>query len=232
LNKHSQQKPSIIVVDQDGVPCAVASPTTSDHQGFSQMLLQFNSGQQVVVPQELLRRQESGDYRLTYRTEEVLAQFHQVEPEIFNSASSHHTTSDTVERAAEGQEIVVPITEEQVIVQRQITETGRVQIEKSVREHIRHVDQPVIVEEVVVERVAVNRVLEEAVAPRYEGETLIIPLVEEVLIVQKQLVLREEVHITKVRREVQQPQEVRLRSEEVKIVRHPSSEAYPDSATM
>jgi stress response protein YsnF len=75
------------------------------------------------------------------------------------------------------------------------------------------------VEEVEVERVAINRVIDEAVPIRYEGDTTIIPLLEEILVIEKRLVLREEIHIKKTRREVHNPQEVLLRDEQVEIVR-------------
>jgi stress response protein YsnF len=48
---------------------------------------------------------------------------------------------------------------------------------------------------------------------------MIIPLLEEVLVIEKRLILREEVHIKKRHREVHAPQEVLLRKEEVEIER-------------
>jgi stress response protein YsnF len=54
---------------------------------------------------------------------------------------------------------------------------------------------------------------------RYEGDTLIIPVIEEVLVVEKKLLLKEEVHITKYVGETQQEKTVTLRSEEVSVER-------------
>ncbi|MDB5301088.1 MAG: hypothetical protein JWO87_2751, partial [Phycisphaerales bacterium] len=54
---------------------------------------------------------------------------------------------------------------------------------------------------------------------RREGDTLIVPLVEEVLVVEKRLVLREEVRVTTRRSQTHQPQRVTLRSEEAEIER-------------
>jgi hypothetical protein len=47
-----------------------------------------------------------------------------------------------------------------------------------------------------VRKVSVDRVLDEPVGPRQEGDTMIYPVMEEVLVVQKKLILREEIHVT------------------------------------
>ena len=52
---------------------------------------------------------------------------------------------------------------------------------------------------------------------RQEGDTLIVPVLEEVLVVEKRLLLKEEVRITRTRTEVHSPQAVTLRSEEAVI---------------
>jgi stress response protein YsnF len=82
------------------------------------------------------------------------------------------------------------------------------------------VDQPLQTEQVEIERVAVNRMIDEPMSIRHEGDTMIIPLLEEVLVVEKRLVLREEVHIKKLKSVVHDPQEVHLREERVEIVRN------------
>jgi stress response protein YsnF len=65
--------------------------------------------------------------------------------------------------------------------------------------------------------------IDEPLSIRYEGDTTIIPLLEEVLVIEKRLVLREEVHIKKLQRVVYNPQEVSLREEQVDIVRKPAT---------
>jgi len=46
---------------------------------------------------------------------------------------------------------------------------------------------------------------------------MIVPLLEEVLVVEKRLMLREEVRVTKRRNETHRPQTVTLRKEDVKV---------------
>ncbi len=50
-----------------------------------------------------------------------------------------------------------------------------------------------------IERVKVERLIQEPVSQRQEGDTLILPVVEEVLVVEKRLMLREEIRITRKR---------------------------------
>ncbi len=54
---------------------------------------------------------------------------------------------------------------------------------------------PLFREDCEVERVQVNRMLDQPAEMRQDGDTLIIPLMEEVLVVEKRLMLREELHI-------------------------------------
>ena len=104
-------------------------------------------------------------------------------------------------------------------VGREAVETGRVRVTKVVHEDQETVDQPTVTEEVVVERVPVNQFVEAAPAPRQEGDTLVLPVLEEVLVVQRKLRLKEEVRVTKRRTESREPQAVSVRREEVKIER-------------
>jgi uncharacterized protein (TIGR02271 family) len=90
-------------------------------------------------------------------------------------------------------------------------------IQTSTREIEQIVDVPLVQERVEVERVPINRTIDGPVAVRYDGDTIIVPVIEEVLIVQKQLRLVEEVHIRKVRVETHDPQRVMLRKDEVTV---------------
>ena len=76
-----------------------------------------------------------------------------------------------------------------------------------------------VAEEVEVERVPVNRLVEGPVAVRQEGDTTIVPLVEEILVVEKRLMLKEELRITKRRVEEHAPQRITLRTEEATVER-------------
>ena len=71
------------------------------------------------------------------------------------------------------------------------------------------------------ERVSVNRVVDAANIPgiRQEGSTIIVPVLEEILVVEKRTFVKEELRITSTRREVREPEKFVLRSEEVSVER-------------
>ena len=110
-------------------------------------------------------------------------------------------------------------------VTRRVVEPGRGRVTKSVSEHSVEVDEPSIYEEYTVERVPVNRVVTETEGSRTEGNVMIIPVYEEEVITTKRLILREEIRLTKTRREEHTPQTVVLRRETVDVQRTPAAPA-------
>jgi uncharacterized protein (TIGR02271 family) len=112
---------------------------------------------------------------------------------------------------------VVPVIAEELDVQKRVVEMRKVRINKVIHEHETVVDEPLFRDEVEVERVLVHQPIEEPVTVRYEDDTIIVPIMEEVLVVQKQLILKEELHIRKRRVETHQPQQLTLRREEARI---------------
>lgn len=113
----------------------------------------------------------------------------------------------------------IALAREELEIGKRKVETGRVRIHKVVREHEETVEERLLHEEVDVQRVPVDRILDGPVQPRFEGEVLVIPVVEERVVVQKRLVLVEELHVR--RRSVERPHSERvvLRSEEAVVER-------------
>ena len=64
-----------------------------------------------------------------------------------------------------------------------------------------------------------------APTPHYEDGVLVIPILEEVLVVEKRLLLKEEVRVTKRQKHISKPQHVTLRREVVDIERLAPGEA-------
>lgn len=118
-----------------------------------------------------------------------------------------------------GQPSVIPVVAEQLQVSKRAVETGRVRIRKSVDDREEVIDEPLLRDEVRVERVPVDRFVEAAPGVREEGETLVIPVVEEVLVVEKRLRLREEIRVTRRTVEERRPQKVVVRRERVDVER-------------
>lgn len=141
------------------------------------------------------------------RTEQVReAQVDATKPEQDDIYRTNVIRNDTqsARQHVEG-EIRVPLVEEELSVAKSWVEAGAVVIKKEVETRTERLPVELAHEEVQVERVAVNRILGkgETAQPRQEGETLIIPVVEEEIVVLKQQVVREEIRVTK-RRAVRQ----------------------------
>ena len=128
-------------------------------------------------------------------------------------AGSGHVTTETMLADSE----VIPVLRETLRVSKREVETGRVVVHKTVTERDEAVEMLLKRTDVSVERIPVNRVVTEAPSSRQDGDTLIIPILEEVLVVEKRLVLKEELHIRKDNSERTVHETVRLRSEEVRI---------------
>jgi uncharacterized protein (TIGR02271 family) len=116
-----------------------------------------------------------------------------------------------------GGQVRVPIHEERLRVDVLPADLGELRIHKTVDRIPETVTQSVERDELEVERVRLDRLIDEPVATRQEDGWLIVPIMEEVLVVTKQLVLTEEVRIRT--RRVVEEQEVYevLRHEKVEI---------------
>jgi uncharacterized protein (TIGR02271 family) len=189
----------VMVTGKDGMRGTIDTTAWPLDGSKAEVLVQIESGEQVLVPMGALIQQGEGRYALTMDLA-ALAQQH-------------------AESASHQQPHVLPVIAEELDVQKRPRETGRVRITKRVHEQEVLIDEPLRRDEVVIEHVPINRFVEGPVSTRSEGETLIIPLLEEVLVVEKRLLLKEELHLTKRRVETHQPQRVTLRREEAAIER-------------
>jgi len=112
----------------------------------------------------------------------------------------------------------VPVVAEVATLRKERIDTGRgVRINKTIIEREEVVDEPLEHDELLVERVEINQVvnLETLPSVRQEGDVTIVPVLEEILVTEKRTLLKEELRITRVRRQVHEPQRVVLRSEVV-----------------
>lgn len=127
--------------------------------------------------------------------------------------------------------ITIPLASEEVELSKRAVQQAVVRIQTKVREEERIIETRLLKDEVTVERVEMNRPIESPMEPRYEGEVLVIPVIEEVLVVSKQLVLKEELRITQ--RSVARPhaQAVLLRHEEATVEREPTGEQTAKSGS-
>lgn len=117
----------------------------------------------------------------------------------------------------------VPVAAESLSVGTERIVTGTVRVVKTVETQDRAIDIPVSQDDVSVERVPVGRWVDEPVPIRQEGDTTIIPVLEEVVVIEKRLKLVEEVHVTKKPVEKRATGTVALRRDNVTVERSSDS---------
>jgi len=193
------------VKDKDGVWGTVVSGSPHLFSNAAQVVVQTESGQQILVPTDMLVQQPDRSYYLPLRL-----------AELEHSGSEHSVHQDKSR--------VMPVLMEELEVQKRPVETGKVRMTKVVHERETIVDEPLWHDNVAVTRVPMQRVVDGPVPVREEHGTTIISVVEEVLVVEKRWMLREEIHIRKQRIETHQPQRITLRSEEVQVERVPHAD--------
>ena len=115
--------------------------------------------------------------------------------------------------------LVVPVIEESLVVDKRVVDQGGYRIVKSVDVREEVVDEPLVAHTVDVERRIIGRLLPSMEVPafRQEGNTWIVSVVEEVLVTEKRLMLKEELHIRRTESITHHLQRFSLRSENVAV---------------
>jgi stress response protein YsnF len=130
--------------------------------------------------------------------------------------------AQSFEPAAGTGSVTIPVFAEELQIGTRRVDAGTgVRVHKTVTEHPQVIDEMLHADVIDVRRVPIDKVvsLDDAPASRQEGDTLIIPIMEEVLVVERRLRIKEEIHITRTQREEHHSETVLLKSEEVSIER-------------
>ena len=188
---------AVVIADASGLTFKAWLKTAEGNETDPQVTLQLTDGTQFLVSRDLLVPAGEGRFKLSVNLRDYAR----------NS------------RAEASEDTVIPVVEETLQIGKRSVTKGVVQLSKRVVERQETVDLPLQQERVEIERVSVNRLVSEAAPVRFDGDTMIVPLFEEVLVVSKQLMLVEEVRISKVRSERRDPQQVTLRRETVEVRR-------------
>jgi uncharacterized protein (TIGR02271 family) len=145
-----------------------------------------------------------------------------------NSTSAHGSSANVPggQRTivASSTEAVVPVIQEQIMVGKRMVETATVEVKKTVTEGPEPVHVVVAHDETSVERVPVNRFVDKTPEIRYDGDTMIIPVMKEVAVVEKKLMLVEELHVTKRAVQTQETEYITVRREHLEVTRTPIDE--------
>lgn len=203
-----------VVIDQTGLRGLIdaqALDAQGKSQGETQITITYGDNRQVQAPVALLQPQPDGTYHLPRRLRDLA-----------------HTAAQDELAAGVSTEHRIPVIREELRVDKRQVETGHVRVTKQVQVTEETVDTLVNQQTVQVERIPIDQLVDTAPTVRYEGETLVIPVLEEVMVVEKRLRLKEEVRITYQVETVEQQTPVTLRREEVVVARTDPHSPPPD----
>jgi stress response protein YsnF len=116
-------------------------------------------------------------------------------------------------------EIVVPVVNEELHADAIPVETGGVRVTKHVEGHDEILEQELRRGRAEVKRVKTNRVVDGPQPIQRVGNAVIVPVVSEVLHVEKQWIVTEEIHITQIEESETVQQKVRMNQERAEVER-------------
>jgi uncharacterized protein (TIGR02271 family) len=133
-------------------------------------------------------------------------------------------TTELESPADHSRETVLPLFQEEISVSKRVVPTSRVQVSRVTQTHEQLVDELLEREQVEVERVAIDKPIDRIPSVRQEEDCIIFPVVEEVLKIERVLMLKEEVRIRRVKGTERYQERVTLRKQEAAVNRLPIDE--------
>jgi uncharacterized protein (TIGR02271 family) len=118
---------------------------------------------------------------------------------------------------------------EDAMVSRQVVETGRVRVAKVTRTRDHLIDELLARTRFEVERIPIGRLIDAIPAIREDGDLTVVPIVEETVVVERRLMLKEELHIRRVQTSERYQQTVQLRYQTAEVTRIPAQNPASDN---
>jgi stress response protein YsnF len=116
-------------------------------------------------------------------------------------------------------EIIVPLRAEELVISRRRLEGEAVRVATLTREREQQIDEELRHDRVEITRVPIGRRVESAPPVREEGDVTVMPVLEEIVVVERQLILKEEIHIRQLRTTKRHRETVVLREQDAVITR-------------
>lgn len=138
------------------------------------------------------------------------------------SENQFDETTRTEQDRNENGSVVIPLYSEEISEEKRVVPTGSVQVARVTKEHEHIVNEMLARERIEVERTAIDKPVDTAPEVRQEGDTIIVPIIEEVL--ERRLILKEELRVRRVREERPYQERVILRKQEAVVKRSPIDE--------
>ena len=124
-----------------------------------------------------------------------------------------------------GKETVIPVVHEKVSIKKRVIDRDRIRITKHVKQEEQSIAVPLDHDEIDIQTKHINQYVEDIPeAVRYQGDTMILSVLKEEVVVRT--LLEKEIHITKKKVQTQDKHTVTLRKEEV-IIEHSTPENSP-----
>jgi stress response protein YsnF len=121
--------------------------------------------------------------------------------------------------APESERVVLPLQTEAVTTSRNQIAGSVVRVATVTREHEHFVDEELSHEHVEIERVPIGHQVDAIPPVRVEGSTTVLPVMEEVVVIERRLILKEEIRVTRVRSTEHHRERVVLRKQDAVITR-------------
>lgn len=215
---------TIRLIDRDGQSARLELPDAEGQPAIAVL----DSGAIVRVSLALMVQETPNTYSLDARFDDLPSNEEAGTGRGLDNRAADEGTDEEFQRSVpqrlEQAETVIPVIVEEARIRKERRVTGKVRLRKIVHHEEQTVDEPLLKERVSLERVTIDQWVDEAPSIRNEGETLVVPVVEEVLVVEKRLRLREEIRLTWHREEEHEPQRLVVRREEVRIERVPADD--------
>jgi len=126
---------------------------------------------------------------------------------------------DVVSKDVLRNEPVLRLAAEDIQVSKLAEDAGGVQVSRVTRTYSKPIEEILRQEKVEIERVPLDQPVDDVPPVRQEGDVIVVPVVEEVISVERHLVLKEEVRIRKVETTEKYQDEVTLHKQEAVVTR-------------
>lgn len=135
---------------------------------------------------------------------------------------SSEQTAMSVPPTADAQDVVVPIYQERACVSKRRVVTSRVKVSRVTHQSERLLTETLARQQVKIDRIPIGKLIDAVPKIREEGDAIIIPIVEEIPVVEHRLVLTEEVWVRRVRSKENHRERVTLRCQKAVVTRDPA----------
>jgi len=118
--------------------------------------------------------------------------------------------------------VIIPLAAEQAEISKRTVPIARVVVRTATEQRDEVVEVSLASERVEITRVPVDRIVDSAPPIREQGDVTIIPVLEEIVVVERRLRVKEEIHMRRVRTTERHQETVTLRSQTAEIARTPA----------